>query len=217
MATTTAATTLVPFLIDLDIFERVVLRPPPDFSDDDFFDFCQRPEHELLRIERNAEGDIIVMAPVGTEGGFTESQVAVELSIWAKRDGRGLAFGSNTGIKLPDGSTFSPDAFWITNETWKAIPRAIRKKFASCVPPFVIEVRSPSDRKKDLHEKMLAYLRNGVELGWLIDPLSRTPTVRIYRQSEPFVELENPARLEGEGPVAGFVLDLKEIYDVLDA
>ena len=215
MATTTAATATFPYVVDMDTFGRLVLRPPPDFSDDDFFDFCQRPENELLRIERNAKGNIIIMAPVGVEGGLTENEVAFELSAWAKRDGRGIAFGSNTGINLPDGSTLSPDAFWITKETWKAIPRAIREKFAPLVPPFVIEVRSPSDRKKELHRKMLAYLRNGVELGWLIDPLSRT--VAIYRQGEPFIELENPSRVEGEGPVAGFVLDLKKIYDVLDA
>lgn len=213
MATTASpARPLIP--VDIDTFERVVLRPPPDFSDDDFFDFCQRKEYELLRIERNAEGEIILMAPVGFEGGLNEMEVAAQLHEWAKRDGRGIALGSNLGIKLPDGSTLSPDACWGSNELWRAIPRAKRDKFALLVPPFVIEIRSPSDRKKDLHEKMLVYLRNGVELGWLIDPLSRT--VRIYRQGEEFIELEDPPRVEGEGPVAGFVLDLKQIYDQLD-
>jgi Uma2 family endonuclease len=215
MATTTAATNTFPYVVDIDTFERLVLRPPPDFSDDDFFDFCQRPENELLRVERNAKGNIIIMAPVGYEGTFAEGKVYEQLSQWAERDGRGIALSANAGTKLPDGSTFAPDALWMTKETWKAIPRAIRKKFAPLVPPFVIEVRSPSDRKKELHRKMLAYLRNGVALGWLIDPLSRT--VAIYKQGEPFVELENPSRVEGEGPVAGFVLDLKKIYDVLDA
>jgi len=213
MATATA-TPALPLVLDLDTLERVVLRPPPGFSDDDFFDFCQQKQHQLFRIERNAEGDIIIMAPVGYEGGFVEADVVGELRDWAKRDGRGVALGPNTGIKLPDGSTFAPDAFWITNETRKAIPRQLRKKFAPMVPPFVIEVRSPSDRKKDLHDKMLTYLRNGVELAWFIDPLSRT--VRIYRQPEEFLELNDPPQVEGEGPVEGFVLDLKQIYDQLD-
>lgn len=213
MATTaTPSLPLIP--VDIETFERVVLRPPPDFSNDDFFDFCQRKEYELLRIERNAEGEIILMAPVGFEGSFNETRVVNQLSEWAERDGRGIALGSNLGITFPDGSTLSPDACWGPNELWRAIPPAKRDKFAVLVPPFVIEIRSPSDRKKDLHEKMLAYLRNGVELGWLIDPLSRT--VRIYRQGEEFIELEDPPRVEGEGPVAGFVLDLKQIYGQLD-
>jgi Uma2 family endonuclease len=215
MATITATRrTAVPIVIDMDTFERMVLRPPANFSDDDFFDYCQRPELELFRIEREANGDIVIMAPVGTEGGFNESEVFGQLYEWAKRDGRGIPWGPNTGIKLPDGSTRSPDAFWLPKEMWRAIPRSKQKKFAPVVPPFVIEIRSPSDRKKDLHEKMLTYLRNGVQLGWLIDPISRT--VRIYKQGEEFIELKDPERVEGEGPVAGFVLDLKRIYNQLE-
>jgi Uma2 family endonuclease len=212
MATIAATAAQLPITLDMASVERVVFRPEPNLTDDEFFDFCQ--QHELLRIERNAEGEIIVMAPVGFEGGFTESQVSIELATWAKRDGRGLALGPNAGLKLPDGSTFAPDAFWITNEQWKAIPRKQRKKFVPIVPPFVIEVRSETDRKKDLYEKMLTYMQNGVEFGWLIDPLSRK--VSIYRPNELPIELDNPSRIEGEGPVTGFVLDLKQIYDQLD-
>jgi hypothetical protein len=36
------------------------------------------------------------------------------------------------------------------------------------------------------------------------------------RSDEELIELKDPARVEGEGPVAGFVLDLKRIYDQLD-
>jgi Uma2 family endonuclease len=199
--------------VDLKTVKRVLLRPCPDFTDDDFFDFCQRHD-KLLRIERNAEGEIIVMVPLGTEGGGIEFDVAGELRDWARRDGRGRGFGPNAGITLPDGSTFSPDVFWVPSQLWRAVPRSQRRKFAPLVPSFVIEIRSASDRVKDLHDKMLAYLRNGVELGWFIDPICRK--VRIYRQGEPFIELDNPASVEGAGPVAGFVLDLKEIYDELD-
>jgi Uma2 family endonuclease len=216
MATITAtATPALPIVIDVKTFDRIVLRPPPDFDKDDFFDFCQRPEHQLFRIERNAEGEIIIMAPVGIEGGFNETEVIGELRDWAKRDGRGVAFNSNLGIDLPDGSTLCPDASWVPKDALRGVPRSKWKKFSPLVPPFVIEVRSPSDRKKHLYEKMLMYMRNGVELGWLIDPISRT--VRIYKQGEEFIELKDPAQVKGEGPVASFVLDLKRIYDQLDA
>ncbi|HEX3685847.1 MAG TPA: Uma2 family endonuclease [Bryobacteraceae bacterium] len=210
-ATATPALTLV---LDMDTTERVVLRLERDLTDHEFFDFCQQPQFELFRIERNAEGDIIIMSPVGGEGTYFEYEVGWQLGAWAKNNGRGVVLSVNVGLKLPDGSTRSPDACWIPNELWRSIPRKQRKEFIPLVPPFVIEVRSRTDRKKDLHEKMLAYLRNGVELGWLIDPLTRT--VRIYKPGEEFVELDNPPRIEAEGSVAGFVLDLKQIYDQLD-
>jgi Uma2 family endonuclease len=56
---------------------------------------------------------------------------------------------------------------------------------------------------------MEAYLANGVQLGWLIDPIERTVTV--YRPARPPQVLSNPASVEGEGPVAGFVLSLDRI------
>ncbi len=121
---------------------------------------------------------------------------------------------AETGLTLPDTSVFSPDACWVPRARWKAIPRKLREGFAPVVPAFVIEVRSRTDRKKDLHEKMQAYMRNGVELGWSIDPRSRT--VAVYKaEAETPVELKDPERVYGEGPVAGFVLELKQIYDEL--
>ncbi|MGA8029059.1 MAG: Uma2 family endonuclease [Bryobacteraceae bacterium] len=201
----------LPLALDIATLERVILRPGPEFSDDDFFEFCQ--EHELLRIERNSDGELIIMAPIGLEGGFTEFDVAWQLSAWARKDNRGVVLSSNAGFTLPDRSVFSPDASWVPNERWKTVSRKLRQRFAPIVPAFVIEVRSPSDRKKDLQNKMLVYMRNKVELGWLIDPLSKTVT--IYRPGEEPVELLNPDSVSGEGPVAGFVLDLKHIYDQL--
>ena len=99
-------------------------------------------------------------------------------------------------------------------QRWKAIPLGQRKRFPLLVPAFVVEVRSPTDRMKDLRTKMLVYLRNGVELAWLIDPHSRT--VAIYRSGcEEPVELTDPETVSGEGQVSGFVLNLHDIYKQL--
>jgi Uma2 family endonuclease len=46
--------------------------------------------------------------------------------------------------------------------------------------------------------------------GWLIDPLDRTVT--IYRPGRDPGILTNPTQLAGDGPVAGFVLDLSRIF-----
>ncbi|MBV9302204.1 MAG: Uma2 family endonuclease [Acidobacteriaceae bacterium] len=63
-------------------------------------------------------------------------------------------------------------------------------------------------------EKMQAYMRNEVELGWLIDPQSKTVTIYSADRQLPS-ELVDPDRVTGEGPVAGFLLELKQIYDQL--
>jgi Uma2 family endonuclease len=74
----------------------------------------------------------------------------------------------------------------------------------------VIEVRSESDGLKPLREKMLMWLANGAELGWLIDPSRRA--VEIYRPGKPVEEQEGHSAVYGEGPVAGFVRELGRIW-----
>src|SRR5450759_5832007 len=97
-------------------------------SDDEFFEFCQR--NDDLRIERTAEGDIIVMPPAGLGTGGRNSSIIAQLQQWAEEDGRGRAFDSNTGFTLPNGAVRSPDAAWISNERIESIPEVEIEKFA---------------------------------------------------------------------------------------
>jgi Uma2 family endonuclease len=85
-----------------------------------------------------------------------------------------------------------------------------RASFGPVCPEFVVEVKSRSDSLRRLKLKMQEYIENGAELGWLIVPKSRT--VFIYRPGVPEETLVGVSKLAGEGPVAGFELDLTEIW-----
>src|SRR5215469_16178400 len=80
-------------------------------NDDQFFEFCQ--VNRELRIERSAEGDILIMSPAGWSSGRRNAIITMRLGIWAERDGTGVVVGSSTGFRLPNGATRSPDAAWI--------------------------------------------------------------------------------------------------------
>src|SRR5207247_6986138 len=82
-------------------------RPVIDLDEEQFFQFCQL--NRDLRIERTAEGDIIIMAPEGGSSGLGSSKLTMTFSVWAERDGTGQVFGSSTGFTLPNGATRSPD------------------------------------------------------------------------------------------------------------
>ena len=60
---------------------------------------------------------------------------------------------------------------------------------------------------------MLEYLEQGAQLGWLIDPENRT--VEIYRPNGKVEKRTGIDKVEGEGPVAGFVLDLTDVWNPL--
>lgn len=89
----------------------------------------------------------------------------------------------------------------------------IHEGFWHLCPDFVIEIKSSSDRLGTLRSKMREYLDNGAQLGWLIDPERRL--VEIYRPGGEVESHTGIAQITGEGPVAGFVLDLTYVWDPL--
>src|SRR5262245_22734343 len=79
----------------------LVLGGGPPFakmSRDDFFEWCQI--NRALRIERTAEGDLVIMTPTGGETGRRNLALAVQLGNWSNRDGTGVAFDSSCGYWL---------------------------------------------------------------------------------------------------------------------
>ena len=180
----------------------------PDMTDEQFLDFCvQNRDH---RIERTAEGKVIVMSGTGGKTGSRNLRISRQIGNWAEQDGRGEAFDSSTGFRLPNSAIRSPDASWVSRAKLAQLTEEQKDRFLPLCPEFVIELLSPSDRLPEVKLKMTEYMANGCQLGWLIDPASRRVT--IYRP-EGITTLETPAHVEGEGPVAGFVLDLKYIWE----
>lgn len=175
---------------------------------DQFFDFCQR--NPDLHIERTREGNLVIMSPTGIDSGRRELEVAGQLYVWSKRDGTGIAFGPSAGFALPKGSTRAPDCSWVRRERWEALTVDQRKKIASLVPDFVVEVRSETDRLSELRDKMEEYADEGVRLGWLIDPIERR--VEIYRPGQVPTTLNNPTHVSADPELRGFTLDLTPVW-----
>jgi Uma2 family endonuclease len=193
-------------------FERLTLPvrivPAAPLSDDELMAFARA--NEPYRIEKNAQGEIIVMTPVGRRGGKRELYLALELELWAEKDGRGEVDGSNTGWNLPDKSTLSPDASWTSSERLEGFTSEQLEKYLPLCPEFIAEVRSQSDSVSTLQSKMEQWMANGAQLGWLIDPY--TATVSIYRPGQQPEVLPKPEVLEGEGPITAFRLEMERFW-----
>ncbi len=195
-----------------DSFLPATLTAPP-MTDEEFAHFCA--EHPDLFFEMTAEGELIVMPPTFSLTGTQNLEILGQLRNWARLDGRGVASDSSTGFVLPNGARRSPDASWTLKSEIQKLSPENRKGFWHLCPAFVIELRSTSDRSRMIREKMREYMANGAQLGWLLDPETRT--VEIYRPGcEPEL-LEGADSVSGEGPVEGFVLDLRTVWDPLGA
>ncbi|MDQ6762070.1 MAG: Uma2 family endonuclease [Bacteroidota bacterium] len=174
-------------------------------SENEFYDFCQ--ENEILRVERDENKQIIIMAPTNMDTGRQNSDLTGELFIWNKNEKKGMCFDSSTGFTLPDGSVRSPDASWMKNEKANSVPKEEKKKFAHVCPDFVIELKSPSDNLKYLTNKMYKWIKNGCALAWLINPENKTTI--IFRKDGTSDEIKGfHNKLSGEDVLPGFELDL---------
>jgi Uma2 family endonuclease len=177
-------------------------------SDQAYLAFCRaNPD---LRVERNAKGEILIVPPAGSESSYRSASVAAQLFNWAERDGHGKPFDSSAQFMLPDGSALSPDAAWVSNESLHRFSKQERKGFLHLCPEFVIEVLSPTDRRKKAKAKMEQWIANGAHLAWLID--GDAETVYVYRKNHAMKVHRGIAELAGQGPVEGFALKLGAIW-----
>jgi len=184
------------------------LSPVLTLTDEVFWQLCQsNPE---ARLERSSKGDLILMAPVSSEGSSFNAGIVAQLWLWNQQTGAGVVFDSSAGFTLPNGAIRSPDAAWIPKARWQALTPAEKRRFAPLCPDFVMELASPSDCLDELQAKMREYLDNGCQLGWLIVP--EAGEVEIYRpQGLPEV-LPRPACLSGDPVLPGFCLDLSGLF-----
>jgi len=91
------------------------LTPSKPMTDAELLEFCAT--NDFYQIEREPNGDLSIMAPSGGSTSHRNVYIARMLDEWAEKFG-GVAFDSNAGFVLPDGSMRSPDAAWIEAERW---------------------------------------------------------------------------------------------------
>ena len=187
------------FILDLQSIE---------LTDEQFFQLCTN--NRDLRIERNANGDLVIMPPTGGQTGNRNGRLIQQLFNWSDSNGTGIAFDSSTGFILPNGANRSPNASWIPLAKWNALTEEQKQRFLPLCPDFAVELLSPSDKLEKTQAKMQEYLDNGMVLGWLIH--SSQQQVEIYCQGKSIEVLNAPNSLSGEDILPNFILDLQPIW-----
>jgi Uma2 family endonuclease len=162
-----------------------------------------------LRLELTPNGELIVMPPTFAISGKRNSDLVFQVVAWNRRTKLGEVFDSSTGYDWTaiGSGRYSPDVSWIENSRLVGVDL---QKYLTIVPDFAIELRSSSDRLKDVRGKMREYMRCGVQLGWLINPQDRQ--VEIYRLGKAVEVLDSPISVGGENVLPEFILDLTTIY-----
>ena len=158
--------------------------------------------HELVR------GQLRRMSPAGHWHSGVEMVLGELLSHHVRVNKLGRAFPGDAGFLLarnPD-TVLSPDVAFVTK---KRMPPARSRGYFPGPPDLAVEIRSPGDRRRGLHERALSWLRHGARMVWVIDPIAANATV--YRSKEDVREIGEDGDLLGEDVVPGFRVSLRDL------
>lgn len=197
----------LPRLEPSPIARTLVFDPP--LSDEELEALCQ---HSDVRIERRKDGVLLMNPPTGMQTGDANLEIGSQLRAWWRTHGRkGRTFDSGTGFFLPNGEMISPDAGYALPEQYASLSLEEQERMPHLCPAFVIELMSPSETFAEAERKMTEeWMPNGTLLGWLVVPKKRQ--VIIY-EAGLAPRIESGLEVHGTGPVEGFVLDLRPVWE----
>jgi Uma2 family endonuclease len=156
------------------------------------------------------EGELFEMPPAGARHGSVAMQIGALLNAHVRTHQLGKVFAAETGFILrrnPD-TVRAPDASFVSQER---LPSGeLPTGFMDLAPDLSVEVVSPTDRAREIQEKVADWLRAGTTLVWVIDPASHSATA--YRSLDDFRELSESDSLEGGEVIPGFVCPVKDLF-----
>jgi Uma2 family endonuclease len=90
-----------------------------NLTEEQFYNLCQ--DNETLRLERTAQGELLIMPPMGGKSGKREANLIMKVGIWNEQSQLGEVFSSSTGFRLPKGGERSPDVAWVSRDRWESL------------------------------------------------------------------------------------------------
>jgi Uma2 family endonuclease len=101
----------------------------------------------------------------------------------------------------------APDVSFVRAER---MPRENWPSFLDGAPDLAVEVKSPSNTKREMAEKIAQYLATGSRLVWYLEPEPRTITV--FRPQLDAVVLSEGDNLSGYDVLPGFECPVAEVF-----
>lgn len=114
-----------------------------------------------------------------------------------------VCFGSKKRLRRPDVSCVLTERLTLEQ---------LQIGYATIPPDLAVEVISPTDLAYKIAEKVDEYLKAGVRLIWVIEPVRQT--VHLYRLDGSIAFLRAGDELSGEGVLPGFHCRVADLFGV---
>ncbi len=189
--------------------QAVAIRPGMAF--DEYWQRFQEQPFELIN------GEVNLLSPNEIQHNLISFQIALLIREFLKTTSLGSVF-METPFALTNSANWVkdslvPDVMFIAAERltpYQQTPNWYHGPFR-IAPDLAIEIVSPNDRPKVVLEKVIAYLNNGVNVVWVIDPKRRT--VGIYTDVEQPVIINADQTLSGGDLLPGFEVPVHKLFE----
>ncbi len=138
-------------------------------------------------------------------------RILVAIDIYLQSHPLGEVFGAPFDVILSDHDIVEPDILFVSNER-----REVLQDWVRGAPDLVVEILSPSTRRRDEVTKRHLYDHSGVREYWVVDP--EIDVVKVYRRAaaggfDRAAELTREAEEVLETPLLpGFSVQLADLF-----
>ena len=166
--------------------------------------YSQGVRGELIR------GVLCKTMSVGQEHGEIVLNLGARLWIIVNAQKLGRLVASDSGVWLerdPD-TVREPDIAFFSTEK---VPPGVRVTgYSETVPDLVVEVHSPSDSMREVHDKARMWLSYGVRLAWVVH--SDTRTIDVHHQEHGVSTLTETDALDGADVLTSFSCPVSDLF-----
>ena len=129
------------------------------------------------------DGQLCMTPPPVPEHQAASGALHEYIGPYVRRHRLGRLYAAPIGVELDDENGLQPDLVYVSAERLGIIG----KRGIECPPDLVVEILSPSTRRRDRGIKMRRYAAAGVPHYWIVDP--RRQALEAYQLAEQGYEL----------------------------
>ncbi len=172
--------------------------------------------NDLLRLQGSGvrgeliRGVLCESMPTGHDHGKIVVRLSAALFNFIEPRGMGTVVASDSGVWLErDPDTVREPDIAFTSVEKRPLDAHIRG-YAEVVPDLVVEITSPSDSRREAHDKARMWLSHGGRLVWVVDPETRT--VDVHAPAAPVTTLLEGDSLSGHDVIPGFTCPVRAAF-----
>ena len=183
-----------------------MLTPVKQTTLSEFNRYVELPENKNRLFELH-NGEIVEKM-----ASFIPSKIAMRigrcLGAFVDDNALGYVTGADGSYILSSNTEFMPDVAYISKVRLPQQP----ERQVEGPPDLAIEVKSPSDSKRELRLKAETYLRYGTPMVWLGFPEDQH--VEVYEQGKDVIDryLDDNDSVDADAVLPGFTLPLRQIF-----